>query len=295
MTVRLIRYARNYPLWFYAVLGLGWAYGLTSLFRVGQGDDAGPSASGLVVTAGTVGLTHFLFRAVDDVRDLDYDRVQNPRRPLVTGAVRVLDLMLLFFCGMVVLLLVNAPRGTPVWGYAALCGWTCLVLAVEKWAQWPRPEQLLLQLFVNLPLQLLFGFYVFLGSGSAHGRTLGGLDLVAIAGFVLCVWHLEFARRLTREPAAHTRTYVRQLGVNGTAAVTLATAVGSCVAELAVAQPWLGGDRAWGWLLPAVLPFPAVAAVRFFKGAPRWPMSLAVLYVLTSFVAFGALGLPHLQ
>ncbi|MEU9478087.1 hypothetical protein [Streptomyces sp. NPDC048191] len=289
MIIRLTRYALTYPLWFYATAGLGWSYGLTAVYRTAHRSGPVP-ASGLAVTAATIAVTLLLFRAVDDVRDLDYDRVQNPRRPLVTGAVRVMDLMLLFFLGMGGLLLLNAPRGAPAAGYAAVCGYVCLILFVEWRWQWPDPERPLLQLLINVPLQTLMCGYVYLGSVQGYDASPSGADLAAALGFVLSLTHLEFARRLVRDPAEHLRTPVHALGVQGTARVTLALAYAAAALELVATRPWSAGQAA-GWLVLLPLPVPVLAATRFHRGAPRWPVGLAVLYLLLSFLSFAALGL----
>jgi hypothetical protein len=287
---RLTKYALSYPLWFYAALGLGWSYGLTAMYQAAHRSSQAPSASGLAMTAATIAVTLLLFRAMDDVRDLDYDRVQNPGRPLVTGAVRVMDLMLLFFPGMAVLLLANAPRGMPAVGYGAVCGYVCLLLFVEWRWNWPSANRLLLQLPVNVPMQMLMCGYVYLGSTHGQAGPPGTGDIAAALGFVLVLTHLEFARRLVRDPAPHTRTYVHDLGVTGTARATLALALAATGLELVAIRPWLPGQAA-GWLVLVALPVPVVAAVCFHRGAPRWPLGLAVLYLLLSFTSFGAIGL----
>lgn len=290
MIARLTRYALAYPLWFYIAVGIGWSYGLTGLLLAAGPSHGAPSALGLAATAATLACTQFLFRAVDDVRDLSYDRRQNPQRPLVTGAVRSSDLMLLFFVGMGVLLVLNARRGLPVVGYGAACGYACLILVTEWRLNWPNPERMLLQLLVNIPLQVLFGVYVYLGLSGVIHFSPGLRDAAAVAGFVLCLSHLEIARRLGWHLKRETRTYVHTLGVNGTAWAALVCAVSAVALELAATRPWSPQGRESGWLVLVALPVPLIAADRFFRGAPRWPLGLAVLYVLLSFAAFVAIG-----
>ncbi|MER7681512.1 hypothetical protein [Streptomyces sp. NPDC096934] len=289
MISRLTRYALAYPLWFYAAVGLGWSYGLTSAYQAAHRTGTAPAA-GLAVTAATIAVTFLLFRAVDDVRDLEYDRIQNPRRPLVTGAVRVRDLKTLFVLGVGVLLLFNAPRGLPVAGYAGVLGYLCLTLLVEWRWKWPDADRPLLHLPVNLPLQTLICLYVYLGSTRGQSEPPSGRDVAAALGFVLALTHLEFARRLVRDPAPHIRTYVHQLGVRDTARVTLALPFAAATLELAAVRPWFAGQAA-GWLVLLSLPLPLVAAYRFHRGAARWSVGLAVLYLLVSFASFAAIGL----
>ncbi|MGD3112657.1 hypothetical protein [Streptomyces sp. YGL11-2] len=292
MITRLIKYALTYPLWFYAVLGLGWSCGLTFVYQAVHRTEGVASSSGLTVTAVTITVNLLLFRAVDDVRDLDYDRVQNPGRALVTGVVRVRDLMTLFFAGMVVLVLANVPRGLPAAAYGAVLAYVCAALFVEWRWEWPKPDRLLTQLLVNIPHQTLMCGYVYLGTAHGQDNAPSALDLVVALGFVLLLAHMEFARRLVRDPAPHTRTYVHTLGVGATAWIVLACAFAATALQIAALQPWSPG-QAEGWLVLAPLPVPVLAAVCFHRGALRWPLGLAVLFLLLSFSSFAAIGLVN--
>lgn len=292
MITRLIRYALTYPLWFYATLGLGWSCGLTFVYQAVHRTEGVASAPGLAVAAVTIAVNLLLFRAVDDVRDLDYDRVQNPGRALVTGAVRVRDLMTLFFAGMVVLVLANVPRGLPAAAYGAVLVYVCAVLFVEwRWER-PKPDRLLAQLLVNIPHQMLMCGYVYLGTAHGQHNAPGSLDFVVALGFVLLLAHLEFARRLVRDPAPHTRTYVHALGVSATAWIVLACAFTATALQIVALRPWSPGQTA-GWLVLVPLPVPVLAAVRFHRGARRWSLGLAVLFLLLSFSSFAAIGLVN--
>lgn len=291
MIVRLIRYARAYPLWFYAAVGLGWSYGLGAVYPASRQTGDAPCRSGQALAALTIAVTLLLFRAVDDVRDLAYDRAHNPGRPLVTGAVRVADLMALFFVGLAALLTLNAVHDTSAAGYGALCLYVCLILFADWRWSWPSPERMLLQLLVNVPLQTLIAAYVFLCSAYPRTPLPGARDVASAVAFVLCVTHIEFARRLVRDPAPGTRTYVHALGFRGTAVTTFACAFVAPALVLTATRPWSPDGHGAGWLALLALPVPVVAAVRLRRGAPRWPVGLAVLYVLLFFAACAAVGL----
>src|SRR5262249_60193701 len=59
--------------------------------------------------AATLAIDLLLMRAIDDIRDLDYDRLHSPGRPLAAGQVRVPDLAGLYAVGAAVILALNAP------------------------------------------------------------------------------------------------------------------------------------------------------------------------------------------
>lgn len=291
MIGRLLRYAGAYPLWFYAALGLGWSYGLTALLAAAHRLPSWRPGLDVLVTAVTVAVTQLLTRALDDVRDLDYDRLHHPRRPLVTGAVRHADLVVLLAVGLAAMLALNAPRGTPALGYAAAAGYLLILLAVDLRWRWPPGDRLLPQLATGLPALLLISGYVYAGFLHRHGLAPTGLGLAVLAAVTVGVLHLEFARRITRAPAPGQRTYVYEIGVSGTVAAALVCAAAATGWALVVTRPWSGGGYGWGWLVLLALGFTATGAWRFLRGATRWPVGPAAFYVLASFATATVAGL----
>ncbi|MFD0891619.1 hypothetical protein ACFQ08_44320, partial [Streptosporangium algeriense] len=82
MINRLGRYVLgSYPPAFYLPYGVSWAVGVTALFTLADPRVTGwrPDV-GVVVAALTFAIDLLLMRALDDIRDLDYDREHNPGR-----------------------------------------------------------------------------------------------------------------------------------------------------------------------------------------------------------------------
>jgi 4-hydroxybenzoate polyprenyltransferase len=288
---RLGRYvAGSFPPVFYVPYALSWSLGASALFVLGDPrQQRWRPGGGTVVTVLGFVLVLLLMRAIDDIRDLDYDRSHNPHRPLAAGAVRTSDLMTMIIACAIVVIALNAGRGNVVVAAAVPLVYAIVLLGVDLRWHWPPGDNLALNGLVGLPVQILLNLYLYAGvlhdSGLAASRYAVLPVLTAIATFL----HLEYARKLTREPASGERSYVTVYGVNGTAAGALIGAAVSAGLGLALTQPWSSdqGAAPWGYLLLAPLVFPVYGAYRFWHSrTTRWPVAAAALFLICSFLAY---------
>ncbi|MDH6108795.1 4-hydroxybenzoate polyprenyltransferase [Kitasatospora sp. MAP12-15] len=293
MIRRLGRYVRgSWPPAFYLPYALLWALGLSALFaradhRIGSwrpGPATVPAVAAFV-------LALLLMRAVDDLRDLRYDRVHNPRRPLPSGAVAVADLGVLLGAGSAVALLLAlavGPGAATV--LAAVLLYAALLLALELLWRWPAPQRVTLSALLGLPVQLLLNCYLYAAVLARAGLRPDGQLLAPLLTAVAAFLHLEFARKTTRSPQPGEHSYSTRYGAQGTAVRSVAAAGAAVLLALAVLRPWAG--HGWGWLV--LLPAGAVlfGARRFWPGrAVRWPAGAAALFLLGDFAVFLLLGL----
>jgi hypothetical protein len=272
----------SYPLVPSVLFAVCWAYGVTGLFALtGPPSGAWRPGLGTAVAALTIALDMLLMRIVDDIRDLPYDRVHNPARPLAAGVVTRSSL-LRWYAGIAALLvLLNL-----------FDRWAALVIAVQLayalllLLPGPDPGRLVLTLVLSSPVQLLLHLYLYVIHLRATG---GGFDPSfwrALAVVCLATLHLEVAKKITRAPKPGERTYVTVFGLPGTVAVALLSAAGAT----ALLAP--------SWSLPTLLPllplaFPALAWWRF-RRADRWDARLAGYYLLASFASWAvAAALAH--
>ncbi|GAA1971574.1 hypothetical protein [Catenulispora subtropica] len=298
--LRLRRYVRgSFPPAVYLPYALAWALGGTAMFALGQHgkhgqrgprgvDGVGTWQPGWATLATVASFTVLLLmvRAVDDLRDLDYDRVHNPRRPLASGAVAVGDVGLLIGAGTVVVLLLNAPRGLALTGAATALLYLAVLLAADRLAHWPSGDALIVSALISLPVQLLLGGYLYATLLHDSHQSAGPAALLPLAAMLAVFTHLELARKTTRAPKPGERAYTTVFGVEATARAALGAAAVATVLALMLTQPWNPGAQA-GWLvlLPAALP--VRGALRFWRGgAERWPSADAGFYVLAAFTAF---------
>lgn len=296
MTARLYRFVlvANPPT-IYLPFTLLWAAGLTGLLVASAGPPhPWPRDGSVGVTAVTLFLAMLALRAVDDLRDLDYDRVHAPGRALPSGAVSVRDLVILASAGAAALLAINTGGGAVLIVLAAGAGYTIGLITLNVRLHWPASENLLLHLALNLPIQVMLSLYVYVAFLHANHLPLATTGFCATAAVVLAFVHLEFARKATRTPARTERTYVHHLGLGGTLAVAAAAAALAVGLASAAVRPWSAGSPAHGlgWLVLAPLAIPVLAGWRFWRHRlPRWPAHGALGFPLCAFVAFLAIGL----
>ncbi|MER7547546.1 hypothetical protein ABTW95_31505 [Spirillospora sp. NPDC127506] len=272
-----------------AVFAAAWAYGVTGLFAAV--DPAGSGwrpGGGTAVAAATLFLDLLLMRALDDIRDLDYDRRFNPGRPLASGAVHVRDLAVLYGAGAAAIAALNAP-----WPWRAgilLVQLLYAAAAVGVHRRWGRPpaDRLFTGLLVSLPAPVLLHLYLYAGYLDACGHGPDGYGLAAVAVAVSAAGHVELAGKITRAPRPGERTYVTTLGLAGTAAAALAVPVLSA-GLLAVFAP----PGRWAAAAFAPLAVPALAAWSFARGLPRWPRPAAAAYPLAAYASWLVLGLAR--
>jgi hypothetical protein len=269
---------------------VSWALGLTALFALARKEvpDWRPDAQ-LVVTTLTLVVTMLLIRPLDDIRDADYDRRVNPGRPLPSGLVTERDLLVLVVAGSVLLLLANAGRGVALVLLAVQMAYTGAVVALERLAGWPRRGQLVLQLAVNLPILAMLSLYVYTGFLRAEHLRPDAEGLVVVLAVTVSALCPEFARKVTRHPRPEERSYVTVLGPSGTSLAALGAAAAATATVLVLLGPWRSG-YGWGWLLLVPLALPALAALRFARGAAHWPLPHTVAYIPAMYTSFFAAG-----
>jgi hypothetical protein len=284
--LRLRRFVRgSYPPVPSAVVAGLWAYGVSGLFAaLDPGVSEWRPGAGTVVAAGSLFLDLLLMRALDDIRDLDYDRRFNPERPLAAGSVKVGDLAVLYCAGAVVLVVVNAAWPWRAGLLLVQLGYAGAALGVHR--RWGRPsaDRLFTSLMVSLPAPVLLHLYLYAGYLDEAGHRADRYGLAAVAVVVLAAGHPELAGKITRTPLPGQRTYVTTLGVSRTVAFALAVPVLSTALLLAFSQA--------RWTFAAVLPLavPALAAVGFGRGRTRWPRTAPKLYLLLTLASYVVLG-----
>jgi hypothetical protein len=284
--------AGSYPPVISVLFAFAWAYGVTGLFAAVQPHS--PSwrpGVGTAVSAVTLTVTLLLMRAVDDIRDLDYDRRFNPKRPLASGAVHTRDLLVLCAAGSVLVLAINIGNPAALVVLTVQLAYCMVVLAVDQWLRWPSGDNLLLSLLVSFPAQLLLHIYLYVRYLDSTALTAHRGGVLAIVITVLATVHLEFAKKINRRLKPGERSYIEVFGFNGTVGIALTAPLASVVLLLA-------GARTTAALVPlAVLPLamPAMAAWRFWRTptTTRWPPAAPALYVLLTFACYFVLSLSY--
>ncbi|WP_432004129.1 UbiA family prenyltransferase [Streptomyces sioyaensis] len=242
-----------------------------------------------VVRAVSVVLALLFARMVDEQKDLDYDRRHHPDRPLVTGAITVAELRGAMALIAVLVAVLNALiSAVSVLLILLGLGYTLFLVALERWS--PRiGTGLLVNLLVSYPVQLLLSVYLYLSLLTGDAIDGDGRAVPLLAMFACVFLQFEFARKTEWRQDPQARLYSEVLGPRGSAAVSLALAVGA--AALALLLFGTAGR------LPALsIVFPALGAWRFLvrrrpSGLMLPAMGFVLLFNLLCFYGSTALAI----
>jgi 4-hydroxybenzoate polyprenyltransferase len=260
-----------FPARIYAVYGLLWVLALEASAVSLTGTAWRPTAATWVRVLSVV-LALLFLRMLDEQKDLEYDRVHHPDRPLVTGAITTAELR----GAMAALTAVVAGLNAALSPTAAL-----LLAPLERLSAAVRDRQLL-NLAVTYPVQVLLGVYVY-GSLTAAGTVPADWRAGVLLALCACVFlHFEFARKTAWETPPGARLYSAGLGPRRSAAVTAALAVGAVGCQTALFLP----DGPAG-LLPCLTAALPAWGLRHFLRARRggWPLPAATGFVAGTHLA----------
>lgn len=235
---------------------------------------------GTAVRMVTVLLALLYLRIVDEQKDLDYDRVHHPDRPLVRGDVSLGELRAAMGVLIAVLVALNVSFSTAA--LLVLLGmvvYAVFLVALERLSARVR-DGLLLNLAVTYPVQLLISVYLYLSAG--YSPRPAAIALIAV--FACVFLHFEFARKTSWQATPGSRFYSTVLGPVGSAATAVGFALAAAVLIAALFRPWRSAD------LVALLPYlalglPLAAAVLFWRRRPAaWPVPLSMGFILASYL-----------
>ncbi|MEV5648488.1 hypothetical protein AB0L57_09585 [Nocardia sp. NPDC052254] len=276
----VVRYETHHLL--YAVLFVAAVEGTAAI--VSHPDTPWRPGWATVVRIVVVAVLLLYLRMVDEIKDLDYDRIHHPDRPLVCGAITVVELWVAIGVVAVALTVVSA-----------LLSWWSVVLVVASMlyglALWGLEAvsvavrgNLLLNLAVTYPVQLwIIGYIV--RSAVDTGQVESGWGTAAVAViFAGAFLHFEFARKTVRDSRPGQWYYSNVLGSTGSAVATGAFAVIAVAADLLLVRPW---DRPMPWALLLWMPavssvIPIVATAAFLRTAGRFDTGPTVAAVASA-------------
>jgi hypothetical protein len=257
----------RYPPVLSSVYALAFGAGGIGLFAALAGDNISASA---IPMLGIVTVTLFadllIMRVLDDIRDQDYDRVADPQRPVATGAVQLRDLSALTAACVTLIVLANLFFHAGMVVIVGQLLYAAAVMAVGQRFPATRGDNLILNVLIGFPVQLLLYVYLFV----AFIEIQGGAPHTAVGA-----------------PVAGERSYTNSLGY----LTTLLLTIGSGPLAMAVfifaahVSP----------LSKALVALPSIGVVVFATRYLRrkdnlWPAAVSTLGLLGTLIAFAVVG-----
>jgi hypothetical protein len=279
----------RYPPVLSSVYALAFGTGGIGLFAALAGDRITASAVPLLgMVTVTLWADLLIMRVIDDIRDQDYDRVADPQRPVASGAIQFRDLSTLTAACVTTIVAANLFFHAGMVVIVGQLLYAAAVLAVGQRFPATGGDNLLLNVLIGFPIQLLLYVYLFLAfievqdeEPNAHVWALGILILT------LCAGQLEFGKKLARRPAVGERSYTNSLGYLTTWLLTIGS--GPLAVTLFVVAAHVSP------LAKAFVALPAIGVAAFglkylSKKDNRWPAAVSTLGLLGTLVAFAIVG-----
>ena len=235
-------------------------------------------------------------RMVDDQKDLDYDRVYNPDRPLVQGRISTRELRIAMIPAAVLALLlgVTVSFWTSVL-VALILGYSLVLWWLESRVPVVRDNPLV-NLAAACPAQFLatgFAMTGLPGVGDASWVQLAAVLLVFTSAFL----HVELARKTTRAAAADDlRSYSRVIGSTASGLAVLVLGLSAVLVEVLLTSPWSWAGHWWpiAWSPVAAGVLPCISAWIFFVRRPdSHPGGLPTAFVIVFYLAIIGQGLVY--
>lgn len=292
---RLYHFSRSvYEPKLHLLFAFGWCLSLQATF-IAQQSLSNPS---LNFSWGwehySIGLSFFLvlffLRAVDEIKDFQYDKQFNPDRPLVTGAVSFLDIKFL----IAVLIVITASMNLMLSPLMMLAVLTIMMyglwlVKLEKISK-TIESNILLNLMVTFPVSASLNFYCLyflISQTSLHYQSSQWLIILAYMSAFL---HFEFGRKtqwpVTADPGE--RLYSQVLGASGAAILCFLLGILSvCLMLLATSHL---AEQAYAWMryLVVLTLIPSLFSVKKFfenKNKRLSPRKYYVYYLVLFYVA----------
>ena len=279
----------RYPPILSSVYALAFGTGGIGLFAALAGDRI---TAGAIPLLGIVTVTLLadllIMRVIDDIRDQDYDRVADPQRPVASGAIQLRDLSTLTAACVTTIVAANLFFHAGMVVIVGQLLYAAAVLAVGQRFPATRGDNLVLNVLIGFPVQLLLYVYLFMAFieiqhevPDAYGCGWGILILT------LCASQLEFGKKLARRPAVGERSYTNSLGYLTTLLLTIGS--GPLAMALFVIAAHVSPFS------KALVALPSIGVVAFAirhlgRRDNRWPAAVSTLGLLGTLIAFAVAG-----
>lgn len=234
----------------------------------------------------TLFLVMFYLRAVDEVKDLEYDKQYNPDRPLVSGAVSMGDIRAYWVIAFLLIPLMNGVFS--IWLAIFIVVDMLYGLLLIKLEQWiPKMESsMFFNLLFTYPVSIALSFYTLLLSYFLAGLDIDFSAFLLIGTYILAFLHFEIVRKnlwpVMAEPGE--KFYGDDVGPVPAALLGFLCGALAVAFVICLVEPWSASGLASisGWL-PLFALIPALKALLDFllERKKRFnPRKNSVLYLV---------------
>ena len=248
-----------------------------------------------LISAGSFFGVLFVLRAIDEVKDLEYDRQFNPDRPVVSGVVSLGDIRSYVILGTLMIALANTLIAWQLSLFVILnVGYGLLLMWLEK-AIPLMDRSMFFNLLLTYPVSIALSFYTLVQIHFTQQVDVFLCLLPIIGCYVLAFLHFEIIRKSMWEALAdpEEKLYSNEIGCNNALLLGTLCGVLAIFGIVVLNQPWqhTGAAAMTGWL-PMVGIIWIALSLKLFLGqrAQRFnPRKFSVPFIVT----FYAFNLVH--
>ena len=272
-----------------------WFLSIQGLFVLKSPADTWHWSLATLISAASFFGVLFVLRAIDEVKDLEYDRQYNPDRPVVAGVVSLGDIRSYVILGTLIIALANTLIAWQLALFVILnVGYGLLLMWLEKVIPLMN-RSMFFNLLLTYPVSIALSFYTLVQIHFTQQVEVV-LSLLPIIGcYILAFLHFEIIRKSMWEGLADPgeKLYSNEIGCGKALLLGTSCGVLAIIGMVMLNQPWLesGAAAITGWLPLAGLIWIGLSVKLFHnQQAQRFnPRKFSVPFIVT----FYALNLVH--
>ncbi|MCP5170260.1 MAG: hypothetical protein H6999_10970 [Hahellaceae bacterium] len=242
----------------------------------------------------TLFLIMFYLRAVDEVKDYEYDRKYNPDRPLVNGAVSFNDLRSYWVLGLLIVPLLNSWISPWLVLFVLLdMGYGLLLIKMEQWIPWME-RSLFFNLLLTYPVSIALSFYTLILTAISYPIDVTPRLFALIGVYILAFLHFEIVRKNLWPDMADPgeKFYSHDIGAIPAAILGYGCGLAAVVWVICLTEPWYqsGWAAVTGWL-PILAMYSAQRSLSTFLkerqnryNPRRWAVLFLVPFYVTNLI-----------
>ncbi len=194
-----------------------------------------------VVAVLTIFFVLLYLRIIDEIKDSEYDKEFNTDRPLIKGTVTVKDLKKFLIVTGAIAPLLNFIFGVPVLIIVGIeLIYSLLLIFLERNSKLVR-DNILLNLIVTYPVNILLSIYVLILDLSVWNETAQMKDFLVILAFACAFLYYEFARKISwpHQEQKGMRSYSSFFGTLPSAFIAYSLGLMAALMTTLMTKSWL--------------------------------------------------------